>query len=168
MTGPVVVLVGPPGAGKTTIGRALAARLGVPARDTDDDIEAAAGASIAGIFVDHGEPHFRELERAAVRAGLTEHSGVLAVGGGAVGDAGTRALLARHTVVFLDVSPAEASSRVGLNTARPLLLGNVRGRLKQLMGERRPLYAEVATATIDTSERTADEIVEQIVRLVQG
>ncbi|HET7326920.1 MAG TPA: shikimate kinase [Nocardioidaceae bacterium] len=165
-TRPVVVLVGPPGAGKTTVGTALAARLGVPVRDTDADIEAAAGASIPEIFVDHGEPHFRELERAAVRAGLSEHDGVLSLGGGAVTDPEIRHLLSEHRVVFLDVSLAEASNRVGLNAARPLLLGNVRGRLKQLMDERRPLYAEVATATIDTSAGTPDEVVDQIARLV--
>jgi len=168
VSGPVVVLVGPPGSGKSTIGEALGARLGVPVRDTDADIEAQAGASIAEIFVDHGEPHFRELERAAVRTALAEHEGVLSLGGGAVSDAGTRALLADHTVVFLDVSLSEASSRVGLNAARPLLLGNVRGRLKQLMDERHPLYAEVATATVDTTGRAPDDVVEQIVGLVRA
>lgn len=166
MSGPAVVIVGPPGAGKSTVGEALAARLGTALRDTDADIEASAGATITEIFVEHGEPHFRELERAAVHAALKEHDGVLALGGGAVTDAETRALLRDETVVFLDVSLADAARRAGLNTARPLLLGNVRGRLKQLMEERRPLYVEVATATVDTSGRQASEIAEEIASMV--
>lgn len=165
--GPVLVLVGPPGSGKSTVGAALAARLGTTARDTDDDIERAAGTSITEIFVEHGEAHFRELERAAVRAALADHTGVLSLGGGAVSDPGTRRLLADHTVVFLDVSLSAASSRVGLNAARPLLLGNVRGRLKQLMDERRPLYVEVATATVDTSTRAPDDVVDEIAGMVR-
>jgi shikimate kinase len=167
VSGPAVVIVGPPGAGKSTVGEALAARLGTALRDTDADIEASAGATITEIFVEHGEPHFRELERAAVHAALKEHDGVLALGGGAVTDPETRALLRDETVVFLDVSLADAAQRAGLNTARPLLLGNVRGRLKQLMEERRPLYVEVATATVDTSGRQPAEIAEEIAGMVR-
>jgi shikimate kinase len=162
----MVVLVGPPGSGKTTIGRALAARLEVTVRDTDEDIEAQSGSSITELFVEHGEPHFRQLERAAVRAALAEHDGVLSIGGGAVVDADTRALLDGRTVVFLDVSVAEASNRVGMSGPRPLLLGNVRGRLRQLMDERRPLYTQVATLTVDTSGRTPDDIVSEILPAV--
>lgn len=162
----MVVLVGPPGSGKTTIGRALAARLEVPVRDTDEDIEAQSGSSITELFVEHGEPHFRQLERAAVRAALAEHDGVLSIGGGAVVDADTRALLDGRMVVFLDVNLAEAGNRVGLSGPRPLLLGNVRGRLRQLMDERRPLYTQVATITVDTSGRTPDEVVTEILPAV--
>jgi shikimate kinase len=160
---PAVVLVGPPGSGKTTIGDALGRRLGLGVRDTDHDIEQTTGSSITELFVEHGEPHFRQLERDAVRAALNQHPGVLSVGGGAVMDPGTRELLRAHAVVFLDVSLAEASGRVGLSAPRPLLLGNVRGRLKGLMEERRPLYLEVATTTVDTTGRAPEEVVEDIV-----
>ena len=159
---PVVVVVGPPGAGKTTVAELLAARLGVEVRDTDQDVEAAAGESIQDIFVSRGEAACRTLEAAAVAEALRTLSGVLALGGGAVVDPGTRALLADHTVVHLDVGLAQAAARVGMNSGRPLLLGNVRGRLKQLMDQRRPLYEEVATVTIDTNDLTPEQVVDRI------
>ena len=164
MTGvrPVVVVVGPPGAGKTTAAELLAERLGVAVRDTDQDVEAAEGESIQDIFVGRGEPVFRELEAAAVAEALSSHDGVLALGGGAVMDPRTRALLADHTVVHLDVGLAQAAARVGMNSGRPLLLGNIRSQLKQLMDARRPLYADVATFTVDTNELTPDQVVERI------
>jgi shikimate kinase len=155
---PWVVLVGPPGAGKTTVGRHLAESSGRPFRDTDADVESAAGMTVADIFVEHGEAHFRALERAAVAAALDGHDGVLALGGGAVLDAATRELLQAHTVVFLDVDVADAAARVGLNQSRPLLLGNPRAQLARLLDERRPLYAAVATVTIDTTGRDATAV----------
>jgi shikimate kinase len=159
---PVAVLVGPPGSGKTTVGGLLAHRLGAALRDTDADIVAATGLEIADIFVDRGEEAFRDLERAAVRRALEEHDGVLALGGGVVLDPGTRDLLQEHRVVFLDVGLADAARRVGLDTARPLLLGNVRARLKALLDARHPLYAEVATLTVDTSGRTPEDVADEI------
>jgi len=159
---PVVVLVGAPGSGKSTVGRLIADRLGVDFRDSDADIEAAAGQKIADIFVDHGEPYFRALEKAAVKEALAGHDGVLALGGGAVLDAGTRVLLKAHRVVFLDVTLPDAAARVGLNRDRPLLLGNVRGTLMKLMDERRPLYEEVAVLTVRT-DREPEEIAADIV-----
>ncbi len=161
--GPAAVLVGPPGAGKSTVGRELARRWSVGYRDTDADVEAAAGVSIAELFVSHGEEHFRGLERAAVADALAEHDGVLALGGGAVLDEGVRAALAGRRVVFLDVGLAEAARRVGLNRDRPLLLGNVRARLKELMDARRPLYEAVATLRVDTDERDPLAVVDAIV-----
>ena len=163
MTGPAAILVGVPGAGKTTVGEALAARLGVAFRDTDADVEASTGRAISDIFVESGEPEFRRLEADAVVAALAEHTGVLALGGGAVLDAGTRASLAGLPVVWLRVGLAAASQRAGLSVARPVLLGNVRSQLKALMDARAPLYEEVAALVLDTDELSADEAVEAIV-----
>lgn len=164
---PRVVLVGPPGSGKSTVGRALSALLDLPFADTDDDIEAEAGMPIGEIFVEHGEPHFRKLERAAIRRSLAAHNGVLALGGGAVTDVDTRAELSEHVVVFLDVSLAEAAHRVGFDTSRPLLLGNVRGQLKALMDARRPMYEQVAKHTVDVSGDTPDQLAARIARLLE-
>lgn len=165
---PVVVLVGPPGAGKSTVAAQVGATLGVAVRDTDGDVEQQTGMEVAEIFVDHGEARFRQLERAAVARALDGHDGVLALGGGAVLDAATRRALGRHRVVFLDVGLAEASRRVGLGVSRPLLLGNVRGRIKALLDERRPLYVEVADRVVATDGRTVDDVAAEVVALVDA
>lgn len=157
------MLVGPPGAGKTTVGRLVAGRLGVGFRDTDADVETVAGASVADIFVMHGEARFRALEREAVRRALASHDGVLAVGGGAVTDGDTRDMLSGNTVVFLDVGLAAAARRVGLARDRPILIGNPRAELRRLMQARRPLYEQVATATVDTDGRTPDDVADEVV-----
>ena len=159
---PVVVLVGPPGSGKTTVGTALADRLAVPLRDTDQDVETLTGSTIAELFVDRGEDYFRELESEAVRAALDSHHGVLALGGGAVLRPETRKALSAHSVVWLDVTVHSAVKRLDMNVARPLLLGNVRGRFMELDRARRPLYAEVATVHVDTSELSVEEIVDKL------
>ena len=161
---PVVVLVGPPGSGKSTAARAVADRLGVAPRDTDNDVEATTGSSIADLFFEHGEEHFRDLERAAVAVALAEHDGVLAVGGGAVLDPATRGLLAGRPVVFLDVGIKDAARRIGLNRDRPLLLGNPRAQWIRLMAARRPLYEEVASVTVLTDGRTPEEVADEVVR----
>ncbi|CAM5327974.1 Multifunctional fusion protein OS=Streptomyces tendae OX=1932 GN=aroK PE=3 SV=1 [Streptomyces tendae] len=158
MSAPLIVLVGPMGVGKSTVGRLLAERLGTGYRDTDEDIVTAQGRTIAEIFVDEGEAAFRALEKEAVRSALGEHDGVLALGGGAVLDADTRALLAGQRVVYLSMDVEEAVKRTGLNTARPLLAVNPRKQWRELMEARRHLYEEVATAVVTTDGRTPEEV----------
>ncbi|WP_123963873.1 shikimate kinase [Streptomyces sp. TLI_185] len=153
-----VVLVGPMGVGKSTVGRLLAERLGVGYRDTDDDIVAEQGRTIAEIFVDEGEPAFRAIEKAAVHKALAEHDGVLALGGGSILDADTRALLAGQRVVYLSMDVEEAVKRTGLNAARPLLAVNPRKQWRDLMEARRSLYESVATAVVATDGRTPEEV----------
>jgi shikimate kinase len=165
---PRVVLIGPPGSGKSTVARELASRLGVAARDTDDDVEQVAGRSVAEIFVDEGEPRFRELEHAAVIEALSAHEGVLALGGGAVLDPRSEAALAGHTVVFLDVGIADAAKRIGFNKERPLLMMNPRAQWVALMEGRRPTYERVATLRVDTAGRTPDEVAAAIELALSG
>jgi shikimate kinase len=153
-----VILVGPPGSGKSTVGELLADQLGLPFRDTDADVEAITGMLIAELFVEKGEQYFRELESEAVRAAIASHEGILSLGGGAVLREETRAALVGHRVAYLEVDAAEAARRVGLNTARPLLLGNVRGQLSSLLTQRRPFYEKVATLTVSTIGRPAEEV----------
>lgn len=164
---PRAVLVGPPGAGKTTVGQLLADRWGVTFRDTDADVEQTAGMSVSDIFVTEGEDRFRELERAAVAAALASHDGVLALGGGAVLAPATRAALAGHTVVHLNVGSSDAAKRVGLARDRPLLIEAPRTRLAAMLRERAPLYAEVATIVVDTSGRTPEDVAESVADAIE-
>ncbi|MFE5491324.1 shikimate kinase [Streptomyces virginiae] len=160
--GPLVVLVGPMGSGKSTVGALLAERLGVPYRDTDADIVTAQDRPISDIFVDEGEPYFRELERRAVAAAVSEHTGVLALGGGAVLDEGTRELLTGLPVAYLSMDVEEAVRRVGLGAARPLLAVNPRRQWRELMEARRPLYTEVARVVVATDDRTPEEVAQAV------
>ncbi len=159
---PLLVLVGPPGAGKSTVGPLAAELLDVGFRDTDLDIVRTAGKPISEVFVDDGEEHFRALERAAVAAALAEHDGVLSLGGGAVLSPETRALLRGHRVVLLQADLSTATSRVGLNRDRPVLALNPRAVLKVLLEQRMPLYREVATDVVDTNGRTVREVADEV------
>ncbi len=158
-----IVLVGAPGAGKTTVGGELASRLGLSFVDVDARIEEVVGKPITEIFVDEGEAHFRQLEESATLE-LLQSEDVISLGGGAVMNPRIRDALSGHDVIWLEVSIQQASRRIGLNTARPLLLGNVRGRLIELLRERSPFYEAVAGTRVITDNRDpagiADELAE--------
>jgi shikimate kinase len=170
---PILVLVGPPASGKTTIGTGVAEILGVSFRDTDGDVEVLAGATVADVFVQHGETYFRALEEQAVARAMAEHAGVLALGGGAVTSAATRELLVAHarqggTVVWLDVDLPSAARRVGLSRDRPILGVNPRAMLRTMLEQRAPLYGEVATLTVATGGRTPEDVVAQVLAALPG
>lgn len=155
---PVLVLVGAPGSGKTTVGALVADLRGLGFRDTDADVEAAAGCSISDIFVDEGEAGFRRREQAAALSALREHDGVLALGGGAIESTDVREALTGLPVVLLTVSAPEAAKRVGIDGARPMSLGNVRSVWTNQLKTRQPLYESVAVATVDTDELSPDQV----------
>jgi shikimate kinase len=163
---PLVILIGPPGAGKTAVGTELAARLGVSFLDTDSSIETVAGKPVGDIFIEDGEPAFRELERAAVAAAIAGQDGVIGLGGGAVLDRGTQARLAGQPVVYLSASFPELARRVGMDRPRPLLIGNPRAQLRALLEQRLPIYEGLAWMTVDTDGREPAEIAVQIAAAV--
>ena len=160
---PRAIIIGAPGAGKTSVGRRVAERLGVEFRDSDAAIEKRAGKPVSDIFLSDGETEFRRLEREVIAESLEEVDGVLSVGGGAVLDPDTREAFSHHTVVWLEVDLGNATKRVGMNSARPLLMGNVRGTMTTMLNERTPLYQEVATVTVDTSGRPLKDVVSDVV-----
>jgi shikimate kinase len=163
---PLVVLVGAPGAGKSTVGRRVAEQLDVSFVDTDHLVEVVAGAPVSDIFVNLGEPEFRRLEEEAVATALDEQTGVVALGGGAVLSERTRAALAGQQVLWLRVGMSDAATRVGMNTARPLLLGNVRTKLAALLEERSALYEQVSTATVETSGRRIRDVIADVMAII--
>ncbi|GAA4424365.1 bifunctional shikimate kinase/3-dehydroquinate synthase [Georgenia halophila] len=165
-SGPRAVLVGLPGAGKSTVGRRVARALGVDFLDTDTALEESAGTTVPDYFRHHGEASFRALEHDVVTRTLAEHDGVLALGGGAVLDPRTRAALAAHPVVLLEVGVDDALDRLRGSAERPLLVGDPAGRLARLREERAPVYAEVATTVVDTTGRSTRDVAEEIVRLL--
>lgn len=162
MTGPVAILIGPPGAGKTTVGRLLAGLLEAEFLDTDDVVEEAAGKPVSDIFISDGEAVFRGLEREAVARTVASHRGILALGGGAVMDPGARQLLGGQRVVYLEAGFAAAAHRTGLDAPRPLLIGNPRTRMRELLAERLPVYEGLAWVTVSTDDRAPQEIADEI------
>ncbi len=163
--GPLVVLVGPPGAGKSAVGPLLADRLGVEFRDTDADVGAAAGKPVSDIFVEDGEEAFRELERAAATSALgavRQHGGVLALGSGAVLDAGIQHLLDGLAVVYLSAEFGTVARRIGLDRPRVVIPGNPRGRLRAMLNERDAIYQRVAALTVPTDDLDPDELADEI------
>ena len=169
---PLVVLIGPPGAGKSSVGPLVAARLGVEFRDTDADVGAAAGKPVSDIFIENGEDAFRELERAAVASALATGSelhargGVLALGSGAVLDDGVQQLLAGLPVVYLSASFPTLARRIGLDRARVVIPGNPRGRLRAMLDSRTPLYQRLAAVTVPTDDLEPDELAAEIAAAV--
>jgi shikimate kinase len=166
-----VVLIGAPGAGKTTVGAALAARLGATFSDTDAMVEAVAGKPVSDIFITDGEAEFRRLERAAVAAALaaTGDTRVIGLGGGAVMDTETQARLEGHRVVYLETGFSELVKRVGLDRARPLLVGtSPRAQLKALLDQRLPVYDRLAWLTVKTDDRDPDEVAAEIAAVIEA
>ena len=174
MTGPGIagppraVLIGPPGAGKSAVGPLLAELLGISFRDTDADITAATGQLVSDIFIEQGEPAFRQLEREAAARALREHGGVLALGSGAVLDPDLEHRLEGLPVVYLAADFATVARRLGLDRPRVVIPGNPRGRLRVMLEERRPLYEGLATVTVKTDDLDPDELAAQIAAAISG
>jgi shikimate kinase len=162
------ILIGPPGAGKSTVGPLVAGLLGVGFLDTDSAIEESAGKPVGDIFIEDGEAAFRALERPAVAGAIGEHHGVLALGSGAILDPDAQRLLAGQRVVYLETGFAAVARRSGLDGPRPLLPGNPRGRMRELLEERRPVYEGLAWLTVATDDREPAEIAELIAEAVAG
>ena len=172
---PLIILIGPPGAGKTTVGGLLAGLLRTGFADTDAAIEAAAGKPVSDIFVQDGEPEFRRLERAAVEAALAACDrgdgviGVVGLGGGAVMDEQTQARLAGRRVVYLETGFADLAKRVGMDRPRPLLIGtNPRAQLKSLLELRLPVYDKLAWLTVSNDGREPGEIAAAVAAVLTG
>jgi shikimate kinase len=160
-TGTAIVLIGPPTAGKSSVGALLAAALGVPFADTDALVARAAHRPVADIFVQDGELVFREFERGAVASGLDAvrpDGGVLALGSGAVLDPDVRRMLAGQVIVYLEAGFATVAKRTGMDRPRVVIPGNPRGRLRTMLEERRPVYADLATFTVPTDDLAPEEV----------
>ncbi|AEF40296.1 shikimate kinase [Hoyosella subflava] len=166
---PRAILVGPPGAGKSTIGRRLASALGVPFYDTDAAIERETGRSIREIFSTDGEAGFRKIEEDVVGRAIAEQTGIVSLGGGAVLSPVTQQALRGHTVIYLEITVAEGLRRTGANKSRPLLDGDDPGaKYRALMRRRRPIYKKVSTLRVRTNGRSPGRSVQYILRRIGG
>jgi shikimate kinase len=166
-----IVLIGPPTAGKSSVGALLAAELGVPFADTDTLVAKAARKPVGDIFVDDGEMVFRELERGAVASGLDAvkaGGGVLALGSGAVLDPDVRRMLTGQVIVYLEAEFATVAKRVGLDRPRVVVPGNPRGQLRIMLEERRPVYAELATLTVPTDDLAPGEVAADLAKRLRA
>ncbi len=166
---PRAVLIGPPAAGKSTIGRRLAQALNLPLLDTDAEIERTTGRTIPDIFGTDGEPAFRRIEEEVVADALARHDGIVSLGGGAILSERTRALLQDRTVIYLEISVAEGLRRTGTNTTRPLLAGaDPAAKYRELMRRRRPLYRQAATIRVRTDGRSPGRVVQQVLAKLEA
>lgn len=162
MTGPALILVGPPGSGKSTVGRMAAERLGLEFRDFDDDIERVHGIPAGELVVKLGREKFQDSEREILAELLPRHDGVLSLGGGTPTAPGVAELLEPYHVVFLDVDLDQLLKREGLVTLHPWLMPNPRAHLRELLNTRRPVYTAVSAATIPTSDRTPEDVLADV------
>lgn len=167
MSGPVLILIGPPGAGKSTVGRLVAEKLGVTFRDFDDDVERESGLPAGELVVELGREGFSALEARLIGSVLAEHEGVLALGGGTPCNPAIQEQLSPFHVVFLDVELGELLRREGLVTLHPWMLPNPRAHLRRLLAERRPVYEAVAGAVVSTTGRSAEDVASEVLLTVR-
>jgi len=167
---PRAILIGPPGAGKSTVGKALAKRLGCSFHDTDQLIEERCGKKISDIFVEDGEPFFREIEREVVAQALKDFDGVVSLGGGSILSVATQDLLAllKARVILLQVSISQAAPRVGFNKDRPMLMINPRQQWLALMEQRTPIYERLSGFSISTDSMKPAEVAEVISQYLEN
>jgi shikimate kinase len=169
--GTAIVLIGPPAAGKSSVGALLAAALGVPFADTDTLVARAARKPVGDVFVQDGELVFREFERGAVASGLDAvkaGGGVLALGSGAVLDPDVRRMLAGQVNVYLEAEFATVARRTGMDRPRVVIPGNPRGQLRAMLDQRRPVYAELATLTVSTDDLAPQEVAADLAKRLRA
>ena len=166
---PNLIIIGPPGAGKSSVGRQLGKVMQIPFSDTDKIIEERAGKKIAEIFLEDGEPIFREIEREVVLAEIAKEDGILALGGGSILDSEVDKELSKlkSRVIYLEVSISNAAPRVGFNKDRPLLAVNPRQQWMALMEKRRPIYERLAGHKVSTDNKKPSEVVKEIQGLIR-
>ncbi len=166
-----IVLIGPPTAGKSSVGALLAAELGVPFADTDALVAEAAGKPVSDIFIDDGDLVFRQFERGAAARGLEAvqpGGGVLALGSGAVLDPDVRRMLAGQVIVYLEAEFATVAKRTGIDRPRVVIPGNPRGRLRSMLDERRPVYADLAALTVPTDSMAPEEVAADLAKRLRA
>ena len=165
---PRLILIGPMGSGKTTIGKLIATKFNLPFRDTDHIIEQENGKSVSEIFLEDGEDDFRALEKSVLRKELLSDDTILALGGGAPIsiDAQSALKAIASPVIYFDISLASVAPRIGFNRDRPLLLNNPRGQWELLMQERRPIYEAIADKVIDVNAKSESDIVDEILMVI--